>query len=185
MRLSAIADRVYRGRLNNGMGKRGGGEMSIKSLEEAIASQLEINRYLARNGIKDLVGDYGEVLVHEALGGFRKNAVNQGFDIQHPKYNRIEVKTRKFELLRNGNVKKENRAVGFKGKENGFDWLAHVILDVDFSVVDGCLVSYQDVWPEIQRTKDKVGFSTSSKLPSSLNITHELQNAAKILGTNL
>lgn len=156
--------------------------MPIQSLQEAIASQAEINRFLAKNGIKDLVGDYGELLIHKAFGGNRENAVNQGFDIQHPQYKRIEVKTRKYELLQSGGVRKEGRAVGFKGKEDGFDWLAHIVLDVDFSVVSGCLVSYQDVWPEVQRTKDKVGFSTSSKLPSSINITNQLRDAQKALG---
>ncbi|WP_338589299.1 hypothetical protein VXM60_13665 [Shewanella khirikhana] len=156
--------------------------MPIQSLQEAIASQAEINRFLAKNGIKDLVGDYGELLIHKALGGNRENAVNQGFDIQHPHYKRIEVKTRKYELLQSGGVRKEGRAVGFKGKEDGFDWLAHIVLDVDFSVVGGCLVSYQDVWPEVQRTKDKIGFSTSSKLPSSINITNQLRDAQKALG---
>jgi hypothetical protein len=156
--------------------------MPVHSLQEAIASQAEINRFLAKKGIKDLVGDYGEMLIHKALGGTRENAVNQGFDIQHPQYKRIEVKTRKYELLQSGGVRKESRAVGFKGKENGFDWLAHIVLDVDFSVVAGCLVSYQYVWPEVQRTKDKIGFSTSSKLPSSVDITSELIDAQKALG---
>lgn len=156
--------------------------MPVNSLREAIATQAEINRFLAKNGIKDLVGDYGELLIHKALGGNRENAVNQGFDIRHPQYERIEVKTRKYELLQSGGVRKESRAVGFKGKEEGFDWLSHIVLDVDFSVVGGCLVSYQDVWPEVQRTKDKVGFSTSSKLPSSINITNQLREAQKALG---
>jgi len=154
----------------------------IQSLEEAISYQAEINRFLAKNGIKDLVGDYGELLVHRALGGRRQNAVNQGFDIDHSEYKRIEVKTRKYELVQDGSVRKENRAVGFKGKENGFDWLAHVILDVNFSVVGGCLVSYQDVWPEVQRTIDKVSFATSSRLPSSINITDKLNKAQQELG---
>lgn len=156
--------------------------MPIQSLEEAISYQAEINRFLAKNGIKDLVGDYGELLVHRALGGRRQNAVNQGFDIDHSEYKRIEVKTRKYELVQDGSVRKENRAVGFKGKENGFDWLAHVILDVNFSVVGGCLVSYQDVWPEVQRTIDKVSFATSSRLPSSINITDKLNKAQQELG---
>lgn len=159
--------------------------VTIYSLQDAIASQVKINRFLAENGIKDLVGGYGELLIHKAFGGNRENAVNQGFDIQHPQYKRIEVKTRKYELLQNGRARKESRAVGFKGKENGFDWLAHIVLDVDFAVVGGCLVSYQDVWPEVQRTKDKVGFSTSSKLPSSLDITHLLLDSQKALGYGL
>lgn len=156
--------------------------MSIDSLNAAITAQAEINRFLARQGIKELVGDYGELLVHTALGGTRENAVNQGFDIRHPHYGRIEIKTRKYEV---GGIRKENRAVGFKGKENGFDWLAHLVLDADFAVVSGCLVAYADVWPEIQRTKDKIGYATSSRLPSSLDITRTLQAAQEQLGFDI
>ncbi|MEN2268993.1 hypothetical protein ACSTKY_13175 [Vibrio parahaemolyticus] len=156
--------------------------MTIKNLSDAIALQAEINVFLAKEGIKDLVGDYGELLVYKALGGTRENAVNQGFDISHLKYGRIEVKTRKYELLETGKVRKENRAVGFKGKEGGFDWLAHVILDTNFKVVSACLAPYNEVWPEVQRTKDKIGYSTSSKLPSSIDITNEVRTAQSVLG---
>ncbi|WP_460588657.1 hypothetical protein, partial [Haliea atlantica] len=93
--------------------------MQIDTLQEAIAAQAAIIRYLARNGIKDLVGDYGELLIHQAFGGERKSAVHQGFDILHPEFGRIEVKTRKYELKEDGSIRKESRAVGFKGKENG------------------------------------------------------------------
>jgi len=149
----------------------------ITSLEEAVKYQTQINKFLASNGIRDLVGDYGEFIVHNAIGGEKQSAVNQGFDIKNEKYGRVEVKTRKYELKKNGTVKKESRAVGFKGKENNFDWLAHVILDIEFNVVSACLAKYDEVWPEVQRTKDKVGFSTSSKLPSSIDITETLKGA--------
>ncbi len=151
--------------------------MPITSLEEVIKIQTKINKFLASNGIRDLVGDYGEFIVHNAIGGEKQNTVNQGFDIKNEKYGRVEVKTRKYELKQDGTVRKENRAVGFKGKENNFDWLAHVILDTEFNVVSACLARYDEVWPEVQRTKDKVGFSTSSKLPSSINVTEMLQSA--------
>jgi hypothetical protein len=154
----------------------------IATLQDAIAAQAAINRFLASSGIKDLVGDYGELLVHKALGGTRRNAVNRGFDIDHEVFLRVEVKTRQYELLQDGTVRRESRAVGFKGKEDGFDWLAHVILDVDFSVLGACLVSYQNVWPEIERTKDKVGYQTSSRLPSSRDITQQVKTAQLDLG---
>ncbi|WP_269621258.1 hypothetical protein [Zhongshania sp. BJYM1] len=151
--------------------------MPITSLEEVVRYQTQINKFLASNGIRDLVGDYGEFIVHSAIGGEKQSAVNPGFDIKNDKYGRVEVKTRKYELKQDGSVKKENRAVGFKGKENNFDWLAHVILDTDFKVVSACLAKYDEVWPEVQRTKDKVGFATSSKLPSSIDITETLKGA--------
>lgn len=111
--------------------------MKISSLQQAISNQAEIVRFLADQGIKDLVGDYGELLTQQALGGVRMNAVNQGYDIQHPEYRRIEVKTRKWELQKDGSVRKEDRAVGFKGKEEQLEWLAHIILGTDFKVEHG------------------------------------------------
>lgn len=152
------------------------------TLERAISAQAEINRFLARNGIKDLVGDYGELLIHKALGGKRKNAVNRGFDIDHDDLRKIEVKTRKYELRESGGVTKESRAAGFSGKENSFDWLAHVVLDIDFSVVSACLVHYKHAWPEIVKTTYKIGFSKSSRLPSSRDITSEVRAAQMALG---
>ncbi len=157
-------------------------DLKISSLSQAIKTQAGINKYLADKGIKDLVGDYGEILFHEAFAGKRESAVNQGFDISHNHYGRVEVKTRKYEILQSGKTRKEDRAVGFKGKENGFDWLAHIILDIDFSIVSACLCAYEDVWPEIQKTKDKVSFSKSSDLSSSIDITEMLRNAQLTLG---
>ena len=90
--------------------------MPITTLQDAIAAQAEVNRFLASSGIKDLVGDYGELLIHKALGGIRRNAVNRGFDIDHVEFQRIEVKTRQYELMQDGTVRRESRAVGFKGK---------------------------------------------------------------------
>ncbi|WP_153448924.1 hypothetical protein [Vibrio algicola] len=159
--------------------------MPISSLKEAIESQIEINQFLSKNGIRDLVGDYGEFLVLEALGGEKQTAVTQGFDIKNKKFGKIEVKTRKYELKQDGSIKKENRAVGFKGKEEQFDWLAHIVLDVNFKVVKACLAVYAEVWPEVQRTKDKIGFATSSKLESSIDITLKIQDAQMSLNKGI
>lgn len=139
--------------------------------------QLEINKFLMSRKIKDLVGSYGELLVSAALGGARKSAVNQGFDIYHEEYGRIEVKTRKYEIKSDGTVVKESRAVGFSNKEEGFDWLAHVVLDCDYMVKGACLVHYSDVWPLIRNSGDKIAFSKSSSLPSSIDILAHLQRA--------
>lgn len=105
------------------------------SLEDAVGYQPKINKFLAENNIKDLVGDYGEILVQKSLGVTRQNAVNRGYDIRHDFYKRIEVKTRKYELKQDRAVPKENRAVKFEGKESNFDWLTHVILDADLRYV--------------------------------------------------
>jgi hypothetical protein len=162
--------------------------LKIESLKQAIGMQSAINRFLSENGIKDLVGDYGELLVNRALGGSRAGAVNQGFDIIHPDFGRIEVKTRKYELQRDGRIRKEDRAVGFLNKEGGFDWLAHVVLNVDFSVEAACLVDYADIWPEITKTEGKngkVAFARSIGCPSSQSITEEVRIAQRELGFGL
>ena len=155
--------------------------LKINSVSDAIKAQIHINRFLLNNGIRDLVGDYGEILIERSIGGRRENSTNKGFDIKHPKYGKIEVKTRKYELKADGKVRKENRAVGFKNKEGQFDWLAHIVLGADYQVVSACLAKYDEVWPEIQKTGDKVGFTASSSLPSSLNISSELRKAQKDL----
>jgi len=66
--------------------------MPITNLQEAINAQIELDEFLKNYDLKDLVGDYGELIVQNAIGGERQKAVNQGFDIMHEKYNRIEVK---------------------------------------------------------------------------------------------
>lgn len=136
---------------------------------------------MALNGIKDLVGDYGELLSHKALGGERMNAVNRGFDIMHQGHGRIEVKTRKWELKKDGSIHKEERAVGFSGKEDQFDKLVHVILDVDFSVRYACMAIYSEVWPEIMRTTKKISFRVCSHLPNSIDITNSIKAAERAL----
>lgn len=50
-----------------------------------IRRQSEIDQQLRSCGVRDLVGDYGEILAHAALGGTRMHAVNEGFDIEHPR----------------------------------------------------------------------------------------------------
>lgn len=83
----------------------------------------------------------------------------------------VEVRTSKYELLQSDEVKGENRAVGFSGKEASFDWLTHVVLNVNFSAVCGCLVHYDHTWPEIVKPMHKIGYSISSRLASNRDIS--------------
>jgi hypothetical protein len=154
-----------------------GENMTIDSIAKAITAQIAINNFLASHGIKDLVGGYGQLLLQKSIGGEPMSATNQGFDILHFEYNRIEVKTRKYERKLDGGITKETRAVGFDGKENGFDWMAHIILDTEYRVVGGVLAKYSEVWPELMRNSKKISFSASAILPSSINITAELKNS--------
>lgn len=154
--------------------------MTIKSIKEAIALQVEVDQFLVDKDLKNLVGEYGEVLIATALKGKRQTATTQGYDIQHKKWGRIEVKTRKYELKANGVVRKEDRAVGFANKKNGFDWMAHVILDTNYKVIKACLAKYSEIWPEIQ-LREKISFKVSSSLISSIDISQEVKEAEKSL----
>ena len=150
-------------------------------MQEAINAQVNINNFLKTCGIKDLVGDYGELIVENTIGGKRQNAVNQGFDIMHDKYNRIEVKTRKYKRNASNKLVKENRAVGFTGKKDNFDWLAHIILDEEYRVIAACLAKYDEVWPIIQSSSGKISYSQSLNSRDSKNITEEAQAIQRTL----
>lgn len=151
----------------------------LQAISQAIHRQVEIDRYLRTHGVKDLVGDYGEILAHKALGGSRTPPTTEGHDIDHPTYGRIQVKTRKYELQRDGKVRKEDRAVGFKPERpEQFDWLCHIVLDVDYSIVGAALVAHQCVWPEIVGKSMKVKYAMSCSLPSSIDITPKIKAAA-------
>ena len=150
----------------------------IKVIASAIERQAELDRQLRSHGVKDLVGDYGEILAHRALGGVRTRPTTEGHDIYHPVYGRIQVKTRKFELQRDGRIKREGRAAGFiRERPEQFDTLCHIVLNVDYSVAGAVLISYACAWPEITRTSMKIAFSTSSSL-ASRDITKEIAAAA-------
>lgn len=151
----------------------------LRAIAKALPAQVKIDRYLRRNGVKDLVGDYGEILAHKVLGGTRTPPTTEGHDIDHPEYGRIQVKTRKYELRLDGTVKKEGRAVGFKrDKPLQFDWLCHLVLDVEYQVVGATLVSYECVWPEITSKSMKVSFQLSCSLPSSIDLTSQFKKVA-------
>jgi hypothetical protein len=104
--------------------------------------------------------------------------MTEGHDIDHPSYGRIQVKTRKYEFQRDGSVRKEDRAVGFKlDKPSQFDWLCHIVLSIDYSVVGATLVAHGCVWPEITGKSMKVKYATSCSLPNSVDITTKIKAA--------
>lgn len=152
-------------------------------LVDLVARQKAIDDELRELGIRDLVGDFGELIAARALGVSREKPVTEGHDIIHPTYGRIQVKTRKSPAAVDGKTARiENRAAGFKAPktagETAFDWLMHVVLNSDYSVDKACLVSHSDVWPEIERTTMKVGYNISSTRASSQDWTARLKEAA-------
>lgn len=149
----------------------------IKTLNDAIELQIKINDFLKTKEIKDLVGDYGELLIAETFPGTPQSFVNQGYDFMSKKYGRIEVKTRR---QKKGST--ETRAVGFSGKldgDGGFDTLAHIILNENFEVQEACLVKYDDILDEIKLRKGKVSYKFSSTQASKEIITDKLQETQK------
>lgn len=154
-------------------------DKQLEAIAQAIKEQVRIDRHLRSHGVKDLVGDYGEILAQKALGGARTPPTTEGHDIDHPTHGRIQVKTRKYELQRDGKVRKEDRAVGFKAdKPNQFDWLCHIVLDIDYTVVGASLVAHGCAWPEIMGKSMKIKYAKSCSLPSSIDITTKVRHAA-------
>lgn len=143
--------------------------MIINSITDAIVAQRAIDEFLCREiGSEDLVGRFGEVLAAAAPKGELMPAVTQGFDIRHPEYGRVQVKTRK--LPRDG--RNETRAVGFGGP-NAFDWLCHVLLDVDYGVKGAWLVPYEKAWPVIIAASMKISAKQSQALGRDVTVAFQ------------
>ena len=99
-------------------------------------------RLMGEHGIRS-VADYAEQVVADALSGVRvANGTNKGFDITAPHYGRVEVKFR--QLPSDGRI--EERCALSDAKENGFDYLAVVIFQPDFTVKGAVLVPYDEAW---------------------------------------
>src|SRR2546425_1150463 len=106
-----------------------------------LMQQLSVIRAaLQEYGIRD-ASDYAEVLVAEALHGQRVGRVTKGHDVMAPSYGRVEVKCR--QLPADGRL--EQRVEFSESKEGGFDVLALVIFNVDFTVKGATVVPYKAV----------------------------------------
>lgn len=86
---------------------------------------------------ENIVGGIGEELVARATGGTVMPNSHKGFDVQHPTFGRIEVKTRRTvqgePITRFGDIRR-------KVASSSFDTAAFVVLDDDFRVVEGWLI---------------------------------------------
>lgn len=135
-------------------------KMKICTIAEAIRAQKAIDEFLFYEiGSDDLVGRFGKVLAASALRGELMPPITKGFDVRHPEYRRVQVKTRK--LPRDG--RRETRAVGFR-EPNEFDWLCHVVLNNDYSVWGAWLVPYEKAWPMITQMSMKISAEQSRSL---------------------
>jgi hypothetical protein len=150
---------------------------------EETTSRRELMRQLAalrgrlrEFGIRD-TSDYAEVLVAEALDGWRlASRVAKGHDVLAESYGRIEVKCRQLPL--DGRIE-ERVSVG-AGKEGGFEFLAVVIFCPDFVVKGAVVVPYAAVWDLVARQAyNRVSYSQACQLPGAVDITEAVRAAAE------
>jgi hypothetical protein len=121
--------------------------------------------------------DYAEQLVAEALHGTReKNAVTKGYDLTAPGLGRVEVKFRR--LPNDGRI--EERVALGSAKQDGFDYLAVVILHADFRVKGAVLVPYGEAWKFVQESAyNRISFAQACTCEGAINITAEVAAAAE------
>lgn len=136
---------------------------------QSLMAQLAVLREKLRHyGIRD-ASDYAEVLVAEAVCGMRQaSRVIKGFDVECPRYGRIEVKCRQLPL----DGRMEERVEVSPAKEKGFDYLAIVIFHPDFRVKGAVLVPYSKVWDLVRvQEYNRISFSQATKLKGAIDIT--------------
>ncbi len=128
----------------------------------------------SRYGFKDQ-GPYAELLVAKALGArVLTNGVNQGFDLEHPRYGRIEVRSRRYPL----DGRREDRTQVPSSKHGLFDHFVHIVLDQDFSVAGAYLAPHDAMEALVKRSKQRyVRFADGAALPQAVNITAEVRAA--------
>lgn len=153
-------------------------EVSKASLLEIFGRRYKLEEELYQQHRIREEGGYAARLVAEALGAtVNTNGVEAGYDLTHPAWNRIEVRSRRLPF----DGRNETRAVIPEKKIGKFDWLAHILFKTDYSLVGAYLVSASDV---IARTKPgdrKLPFDVGSHLPSAKDITAEVEAARQRL----
>ena len=131
---------------------------------------------LKEYGIRD-ASDYAEALIAEVLHGNRVlSRVTKGHDVTAPTYGRVEVKCR--QLPADGRL--EQRVEVSESKEAGFDFLALVIFNVDFTVRGAALVPYSAVWDLVcRRQYHRIDYTEALRLPGAKDISQDVRKAAE------
>jgi hypothetical protein len=126
----------------------------------------------SQHGIKDQ-GQYAALLVARTLEArVIANGVNQGFDLEHPRYGRIEVRSRRYPL----DGRREDRAQVPSSKHGLFDYFAHVVLDQDFTVAGAYLAPHDAIDALVSRSRQRyVRFADGAALPQSVDITAKVR----------
>jgi len=133
-----------------------------------------IRASLRKYGIRD-ASDYAEVLIAEALNGERvASRVTKGHDVISPVYGRVEVKCRQLPI--DGRI--EEGVEISASKEAGFDFLAILIFNADFTVKGAALIPYEAVWNLVRVQKyNRIGFSQAIQISGAIDITHDVRRA--------
>jgi hypothetical protein len=123
------------------------------------------------------VADYSEQIVAEALNGERiLKGARKGHDVVAPQYGRIEVKFR--QLPADGRL--EERVALSDAKQNGFDYLAVVVFQPDFTVKGAVLVPYAAAWECVtQSAYSRISYSYACGCEGAIDITEKVATAAR------
>lgn len=145
------------------------------SRHELMSHLAALRRCLREHDIRD-ASDYAEVLVAEAVGGQRQlSRVTKGHDVVCSRFGRIEVKCRQLPL--DGRI--EERVEVSDSKQAGFEFLAVVIFQPDFSIKGAVVVPYSAVWAFVQRQKyNRVSYPQACRLSGAVDITAAVRGAA-------
>ncbi|MCE8525798.1 hypothetical protein KBY23_11040 [Ruegeria pomeroyi] len=132
---------------------------------------VQAHNVIAQKGIASFDGDYGELIVQAAIGGQLMPPTFKDYDLEHPEYGRVQVKTRTLLDRTNHRANTETRAV--LGKNRAFDHLAHLVLDRNLCVMDCVLVPLSAIHMHLDRTNGKISLKDSLQSPGAINISRE------------
>ncbi|SMX23830.1 hypothetical protein [Boseongicola aestuarii] len=140
---------------------------------------VEAHNAIAEKGIASFDGDYGELIVQAAIGGKLIPPTFKDYDLEHPEYGRVQVKTRT--LLDRTNKRPNTATCAVFGKNRPFDHLAHLAMDRILGVRGCLIVPLMRVHKHLQRTKGKISFKGSQLSEGALDVSKEAVTAqAKI-----
>jgi len=151
--------------------------MTELSLSSVVQAQIEIDKYIRANGLPDLVGSLGEQLAQIVIGGKLMPPAFKGFDIQHERYGRVQVKTRKLNYAANGSLGTETRAVLSTYSPGDFDHLVHIVLDGEYRVRRAILVRAEEVFLSIRGNSGKININQTASLGGAIDMTEEFRKA--------
>lgn len=150
------------------------GEAPI-TVGRAVRCFVESHRVLVRHGIADIVGDYGEKIAEQTIGGRRMPPTCKDYDLIHSHYGNVQIKTRALLDRVNGARSNETRAV--LGRNRCFDWLFHIILNRDMLVCNAILLPVSGVSDFADRNSGKISILQSQSVLGAIDLSVEARMA--------